>query len=119
MRTREQGDLKKIEYTEELFFNVFHQLTPFISLLQVGNFIWKHPQDKGEKITHGQLFHFPPLVRTYNNFSPSRIALPMFPLIELDVVGREKAGLAAKVAEPPVVVGEFLQKRVSTGTKVD
>ena len=29
-------------------------------------------------------------------------------LIELDVVGREQARLAAKVAEPPVVVREFL-----------
>jgi hypothetical protein len=36
-------------------------------------------------------------------------------LVELDVVGREQAGFAAKVAEPPVVVGEFLLKRSQYG----
>jgi hypothetical protein len=35
-----------------------------------------------------------------------------FSLIELDVVGREQAGFAAEVAEPPVVVGEFLEESV-------
>ena len=34
-------------------------------------------------------------------------------LVELDVVGREQARLAAKVTEPPVVVGEFLGLNVS------
>lgn len=31
-------------------------------------------------------------------------------LVEFDIVGGEQAGFATKVAEPPVVVGEFLQK---------
>lgn len=38
---------------------------------------------------------------------------PPLLLIELDVVGREQARLAAVVAEPPVVVGEFLNLKVS------
>lgn len=33
---------------------------------------------------------------------------PRGPLVQLHVVGREETGLAAVLAKPPVVIGEFL-----------
>jgi hypothetical protein len=69
---------------------------------------------KTTKITHGS-FCFP--LRTYN-FSVPRNPHMAF-LVELDVVGREQTGLAAEVAEPPVVVGKFLERRVSMEVRAD
>ena len=52
------------------------------------------------------------------NFSVPRKPHMAF-LVELDVVGREQTRLAAEVAEPPVIVGKFLERRVSMEVKAD
>lgn len=45
-------------------------------------------------------------------FAALTISVP-HALVKLDIVGREKTRLAAVVAEPPVIVREFLQVKVS------
>ena len=88
----------RVKVNNRKTFLFMHSFAP-ISLLQVNLFLRSIPREKKRSRMATFLFLLQ-FTRT-----TSRVLLY---LIKLDVVGREQAGLAAEVAEPPVVVGEFL-----------
>jgi hypothetical protein len=86
---------------EELFF-----MRPYIFATKLMYF--KKASPRQEKKNHTWQLFLSPFQFTRTTIFPVLSNLTWLFLVELDVVGREQTGFAAEVAEPPVVVGEFL-----------